>query len=32
MQQQWKGLREAGAPQERLHREVFGPEALDHIL
>lgn len=32
MQAQWKALREAGVPQERLHREVFGPEALDHIL
>jgi nitric oxide dioxygenase len=32
MQAQWNALREAGVPQERLHREVFGPEALDHIL
>ena len=32
MQAQWKALRDAGVPQERLHREVFGPEALDHIL
>lgn len=32
MQTQWKALREAGVPQDKLHREIFGPEALDHIL
>lgn len=32
MQAQWKGLIEAGVPVARLHREVFGPEALDHLL
>lgn len=29
MQAQWRALREAGVPAERIHREVFGPEALD---
>lgn len=32
MQAQWMGLVEAGVPVTRLHREVFGPEALDHLL
>jgi nitric oxide dioxygenase len=32
MQQQWRALVAAGAPVARLHREVFGPEQLDHIL
>lgn len=32
MQEQWKALLAAGVPLERLHREVFGPEALDHLL
>ena len=32
MQAQWKALLAAGVPPARLHREVFGPEALDHIL
>ncbi len=32
MQVQWAGLLEAGVPVARLHREVFGPEALDHLL
>ena len=32
MQQQWKELLALGVPAARLHREVFGPEALDHLL
>ncbi len=32
MQVQWQALVAAGVPASRLHREVFGPEALDHIL
>lgn len=32
MQAQWKSLIEAGVPANRLHREVFGPELLDHLL
>ena len=32
MQAQWQALRAAGAPAARLHREVFGPGAQDHLL
>lgn len=32
MQAQWQALLRAGVPGHRLHREVFGPEALDHLL
>jgi nitric oxide dioxygenase len=32
MQAQWLGLLNAGVPASRLHREVFGPELLDHLL
>lgn len=32
MQAQWAALVAAGVPAARLHREVFGPEALEHIL
>ena len=32
LQAQWKALLAAGVPVTRLHREVFGPEALDHLL
>jgi nitric oxide dioxygenase len=32
MQAQWLGLLNAGVPAARLHREVFGPELLDHLL
>ncbi|HEX8834684.1 MAG TPA: globin domain-containing protein, partial [Abditibacteriaceae bacterium] len=32
MQTQWHNLAEAGVPTSRLHREVFGPELLDHLL
>jgi nitric oxide dioxygenase len=32
MQAQWLALTGAGVPAARLHREVFGPEALDHLL
>jgi nitric oxide dioxygenase len=32
MQSQWLALVGAGVPPTRLHREMFGPEALDHIL
>lgn len=32
MRIQWEALLEAGAPQSRLHREIFGPELLDHLL
>ncbi len=31
MQTQWRALLEAGVPASRLHREVFGPELLDHL-
>ncbi|MDQ1922739.1 globin domain-containing protein [Massilia pseudoviolaceinigra] len=32
MQAQWLALVGAGVPVERLHREVFGPDLLDHLL
>jgi nitric oxide dioxygenase len=32
MQAQWLSLLHAGVPAARLHREVFGPELLDHML
>jgi nitric oxide dioxygenase len=32
MRTQWDGLRQRGVPAERIHREVFGPELLDHLL
>ena len=32
MQAQWRALVEAGVPVAKLHREVFGPDLLDHIL
>jgi nitric oxide dioxygenase len=32
MQAQWLGLVGAGVPITRLHREVFGPDMLDHLL
>lgn len=32
MQAQWHALLAAGVPVAKLHREVFGPEALDHLL
>lgn len=32
MQAQWRGLIEAGVPASHLHREVFGPELLDHLI
>jgi len=32
MQAQWLALINAGVPVARLHREVFGPELLDHLL
>ena len=32
MQAQWLALLQAGVPAARLHREVFGPELLDHLL
>ena len=32
MQAQWLALLDAGVPPARLHREVFGPELLDHLL
>jgi nitric oxide dioxygenase len=32
MQAQWVALINAGVPVARLHREVFGPELLDHLL
>jgi nitric oxide dioxygenase len=32
MQVQWLALLHMGVPAERLHREVFGPELLDHLL
>lgn len=32
MQAQWHALLAAGTPARRLHREVFGPDLLDHLL
>jgi nitric oxide dioxygenase len=32
MQAQWLGLLYRGVPAPKLHREVFGPELLDHLL
>jgi nitric oxide dioxygenase len=32
MQAQWLALLDMGVPAARLHREVFGPELLDHLL
>jgi nitric oxide dioxygenase len=32
MQAQWLSLLHAGVPAALLHREVFGPELLDHLL
>ena len=32
MRAQWEGLRQRGVPADRIHREVFGPELLDHLL
>jgi nitric oxide dioxygenase len=32
MKAQWLALVEAGVPVSRLHREVFGPDLLDHLL
>jgi nitric oxide dioxygenase len=32
MQAQWLNLINAGVPVARMHREVFGPELLDHLL
>jgi nitric oxide dioxygenase len=32
MQAQWLALLDMGVPAGRLHREVFGPELLDHLL
>jgi len=31
MREQWRSLVQLGIPAERLHREVFGPELLDHL-
>jgi nitric oxide dioxygenase len=28
----WAALQDAGVPSAKLHREVFGPELLDHLL
>jgi nitric oxide dioxygenase len=32
MQAQWADLLAHGVPQQRLHREVFGPDLLDHLI
>ena len=32
MQEQWKSLVAKGVPPSRIHREVFGPDLLEHIL
>ncbi len=32
MQKQWADLLAEGVPVQRLHREVFGPDMLDHLL
>ncbi|MBD8530953.1 MULTISPECIES: globin domain-containing protein [unclassified Massilia] len=32
MQAQWLALLDAGVPAAKLHREVFGPDLLDHLL
>lgn len=31
MQEQWRALLEKGVPASHLHREVFGPELLNHL-
>jgi nitric oxide dioxygenase len=32
MQEQWASLVKHGVPAQRLHREVFGPDMLDHLI
>jgi len=32
MHAQWKALVGMGVPPERIHREVFGPDMLDHLI
>lgn len=32
MQQQWRDLLALGVPVEKIHREVFGPDMLDHLI
>jgi nitric oxide dioxygenase len=32
MKQQWADLAKRGVPEKHLHREVFGPDLLDHLL
>jgi nitric oxide dioxygenase len=32
MREQWMALINAGVPASRIHREVFGPDLLEHIL
>jgi nitric oxide dioxygenase len=32
MQKQWADLVEQGVPSQALHREVFGPDMLDHLI
>ena len=32
MQAQWASLLQHGVPVEKIHREVFGPDLLDHLL
>lgn len=32
MKEQWQRLLDAGVPRHRLHREVFGPDLLDHLI
>ena len=32
MQQQWRDLLSLGVPVARIHREVFGPDMLDHLI
>lgn len=32
MREQWRELIAAGVPPSRIHREVFGPDLLDHLI
>jgi nitric oxide dioxygenase len=32
MHQQWRDLLALGVPVEKIHREVFGPDMLDHLI
>jgi nitric oxide dioxygenase len=32
MKEQWANLLARGVPVQHLHREVFGPDLLDHLI